>query len=130
MERSAALRKLKKMIGRQAYWTIADGLSSQEKRDRYRARRTAIKSVLQQASDALKARREAILSADAEYQILLAAYKAASAESEDVRYRDGESGYKFEVGTFNGLFRKPMAYGDTWEEVFAKLEREKAVSRG
>jgi hypothetical protein len=121
MTRNQALLRLKKVLGPTAYATVGDSVSSPEKRDRYRTRRASSRTVLAGATAALDARRKAILDADTEYQQLLTLYRKAKAAAEDVRYHDGEGGYKFEVGTRTGIFRHPLAAGDTWEEVFDKL---------
>ena len=123
MTREQALRRLKRVLGPKAYWRIAEGVSSPEKRERYHARRQAAHAQRKAAADALEARKVELLAADAEYQARLAIYHTAKEVDNDVRYRDGESGYKFSVGIIDlGMFRVQRAEGDTWEEIFAQLE--------
>jgi hypothetical protein len=128
MERNAAIRKLKKLLGPNAYWEVREGLTSPERRADYRDRAKAARAAHDAAVAAVHARRDAILAADTEYQQLLQASKATLKALDAVRYYDADAGYKFEVGTrgsgLGGLFtiKTPRAKGDTWEQVFAQLE--------
>lgn len=122
MTRDQAIKRLKRLLGPKAYWRIDDAISSPEKRERYKARRAAAREAFESADANLRARRDALLAADEEYQRLNAIRRAAHKAREDTRYHDGEGGYKFEVGTRNDIFIQPKAYGDTWEDIFAKLE--------
>lgn len=122
MTRDAAIRKLTKILGPKVYWRIADGISSPEKRRAYTLRCLNDQFVFAMADRDARDRCEQILKADSTYQALMAERRIAKKQREDSRYHDGESGYKFEVGTRDGLFVTTKAEGDTWEEIFTKLE--------
>lgn len=123
MTRQEAIRKIMKTLGPKAYWTIKGHITSPERREQATVqqldahfRRAMIKRDLSQRSAQL-------LAADAIYQAHLADWRLA----QDEPHSSTEGGYKFEVGTRDGIFVTPRAYGDTWEDVFAKLSTGKVV---
>lgn len=65
----------------------------------------------------------AILAADAEYQNLLAASKVASKKVDELSGITNH--YKITVGTFESIFFRVEAQGDSWEDVIAKVDRKK-----
>jgi hypothetical protein len=121
MERSVAVKKLHKLLGKGFGYRVDAKAPLQDDRDKARA---AIKDAIAER-DRLRAecdaRRKAVLDGDEEYQKRYNSYKAArecvdSLSSISHRYR-------VTVGNSNGMFFSVKAQGDNWEEVFAKVAK-------
>ncbi len=123
MERTVALKKLEKLLGKKLGWRINSKAPSPEDRQ---AARLALTSAIEERNN-LKTRREVryqeILAADAEYQTLKTAHKAASEKADQLSSMTRH--FKITVGTSEGIFFLVKAEGDSWEEVIDKLAKEK-----
>lgn len=125
MDRTTAITKLRKLLGKTMGYRVDPAAPKQEKRDAAHAalgpsienRKTLVEQKEKRAA--------AILAADAEYQRLKAEAKAASEKVEALSAV--ARGYKITVGTTNGLFFVVKAEGDSWEQVISKLTAKEAV---
>jgi hypothetical protein len=119
MDRAVAIKKLGKILGKSLGYRVDPKAPTQDERD---AAKQALKPVIEER-DKLKEKRDeryrAILAADAEYQSLHAAHKAAREEVD--RLASITRHYKMTVGISNGMFFHIKAEGDSWEEVITKL---------
>lgn len=121
MERHEALRRLRKMLGKQFAYEIRPDAPSEEEREQAKQLHVELVAKRQTISDALQARRAELLK-DAEYQRLSQEYKQADRavmNNNGRMYR-----YKITVGTANSLFFHVKAQGNSWEDIFAKLKQE------
>jgi predicted nucleic acid-binding Zn-ribbon protein len=126
MERSVAIKKLGKLLGKHLGYRVDDKAPKRDERDEARA---ALKTAVEQRNalrDARETRMQAILAADSEYQRLKAEANAASDRVHALQSITGR--YKFTVGTSNSMFFHVKAQGDTWEEVIGKLNAKESVS--
>ena len=121
MTRDAALKRIARTLGAKAYWRIGDRVTGPDRRRDYTLRVLDAKFSAAMLARDRADRKRAILDADPVYQALVAETAAALAVQDRAIARDG-GGYRFEVGTRDGIFTQPKAYGDTWEEVFSKLD--------
>jgi hypothetical protein len=128
MERSTAIRKLTKVLGRRAYWRIGQSVTSPDRRREYTLRTLDNAFAVAMLDRDLSIRREALLNADETYQALKKARAASVAEREQTLQRGG-GGFKFEVGLSDGFIMSPKAYGDTWEQVFEQLQQRQDGAR-
>ena len=126
MERSVAIKKLGKLLGKSLGYRINDKAPTQEQREAARAElRPAIdeRNSLKEKKDA---RYRALLAADAEYQSLRAAYRAASERVN--RLGSSTRHYKITVGISNSIFFEVKAEGDSWEEIIEKIEKKRIAA--
>lgn len=126
MERSTAIKKLGKMLGKSLGYRINHTAPTREERAAAQAALPAAREEMNKLKEQRDARHKVILAADAEYQALHAAHKIAYDQVQ--RLSSTTMHYKISVGTSNSLFFHVRAEGDSWEEVIAKLEKEKAVA--
>ena len=126
MERTIAIKKLGRLLGKNLGYRVDPKAPDQEERDAARAELQAVAA----ERDAIKAKRDgrhrAILEADAEYQSLQAAYSEARERAEKLLSMTHH--YRFTVGTTNGMFFLVKAQGDSWREVIEKIEAEKQAA--
>ena len=123
MERQEALRRLRKMLGKQFAYEYRPDAPSEEERAEAKARHAELAKQRQELSQAVAARQQYLLQNDATYQELRAKYKLAD---KAVTANNGAIYlYKFTVGTANKLFFHVKAQGNSWEEIFAKLKAER-----
>ena len=126
MERSVAIKKLGKLLGKKLGYRVNSKAPTPEERT---AAKTEMAAAVEERNK-LKARRDerykAILAADAEYQNLFAAHRAASEHTD--RLSSIMRSHKITVGISESLFFVVKAEGDTWEEVIGKLTVEKQVA--
>jgi hypothetical protein len=120
MERTVAIKKLGKLLGKSLAYRVDPTGPTAEEREGARA---ALKDATANAETLLKqkeARIKALLDADQEYQQIKTAHEAAK----KIRNRIASDGhrYKFTVGTADGMFFHVKAQGDSWEEVIRKVE--------
>lgn len=125
MERSVAIKKLGKIIGKSLGYRVDPRAPTPEER-------AAAKIELSEAyaeRDKLKEKRDeryrAILAADQEYQRLHAEHQAAYKRVD--KLCSITCHYKITVGETNGTVFLQRAEGDSWEEVIEKLTAKKAV---
>lgn len=120
-------RRLQKLLGNKAAWRVNPKAPDAAGRAAAAAVAEDLANDAKSALDAMNARREELLKADAAYQTLRADYDAAK------KARDDNSGrrhwYPISVGTISGVagmdFFHVKAEGDTWDEVIKKLESSK-----
>lgn len=121
MERSVAIKKLGKLLGKSLGYRVDSKAPTKEQREAAKAELTVAIAERNGVKEKRDARYNTILEADAEYQTLRAEYKTAServnALSSITRH------YKITVGLTSSMFFHVRAEGDTWEEVIAKLEQ-------
>jgi hypothetical protein len=123
MERAVAVKKLAKIFGKKFRYRIDQSAPSKEEREQARAGLNVVNPELEAASKRLEARRKELQDADPQYQELLAAYKKTLEARDFFRGKIGH--HKIEVLTDEGFFHHVRAQGDSWEEIFAKLEKDK-----
>ena len=125
MERAVAIKKLGKILGKSLGYRVDPKAPDQFERDEARAKLQVALRLRDAATKASKARFEAVLAADTEYQRLkaelLEAEKACEELSSIMRH------YRFTVGTSGDMFFTIRAQGDSWEEVIAKLTAKQAA---
>lgn len=125
MERAVAIKKLTKILGKSLGYRVDPKAPDQDDRDEARAQL----AVEVPKRDALKKQRrerlETILLADAEYQRLKA--EEAEAQKRCEKLSSATHHYRFTAGTSNGMFFLVKAQGDSWEEVIAKLTKERVI---
>lgn len=125
MERTVAIRKLTKLLGKNLYWRVRNNAPTREEREAAQAALPAARAERQ----ALKEKREAKcleLLNDPEYRQLVAADNAAYERYEKLRSLSWS--YKIAVGHNVGLGFHIKAEGDSWEEVIDKLQQKNNVS--
>lgn len=122
MERSVAIKRLGKLLGKKLGYRVDDKAPKQDERD---AAHAALMPAIEERN-ALKAKRDerskAILAADAEYQRLCAESRAAGERVDKLSSITRR--HKFTVGTSEGMFFLVKAEGDSWEQIIDKLEAE------
>jgi len=119
MERTVAIKKLGKLLGKSLGYRVDPDAPSAAERAEAKQHLPDLRAVKDQAEKAMVARRAAVLAADAEYQALIVAYRAARKDA--AAAASIVSRYKFTVGTSNDLFFMVKAQGDSWEDVITKL---------
>jgi len=121
MERSVAIKKLGKLLGKHLGYRVERDAPDAEERAAARQQLPALQAAEKLAEDAMRARREAVLAADHEYQALVVAHR----EARDARHKVSAlvSHYRITVGTTTNLFFHVKAQGDSWEDVIAQLTR-------
>ena len=120
MERAVAIKKLGALLGKSLGYRVDPKAPKQEDRDAARAALPAAAAERDALKEKRDARYKAILEADAEYQSLVAAHKAARDRTE--KLLSIMRHYKITVGTSNGMFFSVRAEGDSWEAVIDKLK--------
>lgn len=119
MERTVALKKVVKLLGKNVGWRVNPKAPSPEERE---AAGAELPAAAAKKNDLLKRRDDrhaAILAADPEYQRLKIEAREAVDKVDELR--SITLCHKITVGTTNGLFMTVKAEGDSWEEVIAKL---------
>lgn len=126
MKVATAQKKLLKLLGDRAAYRVDRRAPSKDEREAARARGPELRAAAKAAQEAMEARRREILK-DPEYLRLRAEYEAAEKASKDngaiTRW------YPITVGLNRGLFFEVKADGDTWAEVFEKIEADRAKGR-
>jgi hypothetical protein len=121
MERSVAVKKLHKLLGKGFGYRVDAKAPLQEDRDKARA---ALKDAVTER-DRLRAecdaRRQAVLDGDEEYQKRFNSYKTARARVENLSWISRH--YRVTVGNSNGVFFHVKAEGDNWEDVIEKVAK-------
>jgi hypothetical protein len=120
MERSIAVKKLHKILGKGFGYKVDPKAPLQEDRDKVRA---VLKSAISER-DRLRAecaeRQKAVLDGDQEYQKRYKALKAAREYVDKLSWTTHH--YRVTVGNSSGMFFHVKAQGDNWEEVIEKLK--------
>ncbi len=120
MKRSVAIKKLGKLFGKKFGYRVNDKAPTPEERTTAQAAIPAAVEECNRLKEQRDTRYKAILAADAEYQNLHAAHRAAS-ERVDKLWSVTRH-HKITVGTSEGMFFVVKAEGDSWEEVIAKIK--------
>lgn len=126
MERAVALKKLGKLLGKSLGYRVDPKAPDADEREEAR---TALKIMGAERDDLkskMDARRQAILEGDAEYQSLRAAWTTAKDRADKLSWRTHH--YRFTAGVMNSMFFMVKAQGDSWEEVIAKIEKERQAA--
>lgn len=119
MERSVAIKKLGKLLGKSLGYRVDDKAPTRERREAAKVQRAAAITVRDNLREQRDARYKAILAADSEYQSLRAAHALVY---DEVQSLSGEMmHYKITVGTSTSMFFHVKAQGDSWEDVIDKL---------
>lgn len=129
MERTTAIKKVKKLLGDKAYWRIGSVITSPERRDKVARERLEHAFGIAMLKRDMETRKYELLERDERYQVAKSEWTRRTREFDVMQNRD-EGAYRFEVGTQSGgalNFIQPKAYGDTWEEIFTKLEAPKSL---
>lgn len=126
MERTIALKKLERLLGKKLAWRINPNAPDLEARAAAKAALPDARAERDTLKEQRDARQRAILEADAEYQALRAAAKAAA---ENVETLSGTTRhYRITVGLNLGWAFEVKAEGDSWEEVIGKLTPERVAA--
>lgn len=123
MERTVAIKKLTKLLGKSLGYRVNPKAPTPEERE---AAQAAIKPACAVRDELKKQRDErykAILAGDAEYQRLFTEARAASERVD--RLSSVTRCFKITAGTLQHGFFFVKAEGDSWEEVIAKVESAK-----
>ncbi len=126
MERTVALKKLERLLGKKLGWRIDAKAPTLEEREAAKAALPLAIEERNKLKEQREVRYQAILAGDEEYQRLKAAHRAASERTDNLsgvtRHR------KITVGVNSGMFFLVRAEGDSWEEVIDKLTTEKVAA--
>lgn len=120
MNRETALKKLQKLLGKDAAFRIAPDAPDADERAAASVAGVALRGAAAIAKTAMETRRAELLR-DPEYLRLREAYYRV--ENERMEMAGRATRYRIIAGTVGGLFFSVRAQGDTWAEVFAKLQR-------
>lgn len=125
MERSVAIKKLGKILGKSLGYRVDPKAPDQDDRDDARAKLRETTPKREALSKQMDARRVEVLQADAEYQRLKAEHAEAKKNCDDLFSITHH--YRFTVGTSNGMFFLVKAQGDSWDDVIEKLTEKQAA---
>jgi len=123
MERAVAIKKLGKILGKSLGYRVDPKAPDQDERDEAREKLREETAKLEVLRGEKEARLKAILQADEEYQRLKEEFAEAQKTCEGLRSITYH--YRFTAGVSNGMFFSVKAQGDSWEEIIAKLTKEK-----
>jgi predicted nucleic acid-binding Zn-ribbon protein len=126
MERAVALKKLGKLLGKSMGYQVDPKAPDRDDRAEALARLKEERPTKEALSKQMAAREAELLKADAEYQRLKAEYAEARKRCEELSYTANR--YRFTAGTMGQLFFSVKAQGDSWEEVIAKIEKERVAA--
>lgn len=120
MDRSVALNKLKKILGKNLGYRVDANAPSKDERAAAQAELIATHDRFEKLKEQREARFQAVLAADQEYQRLKAECTAERDRREKLAAISRQ--YKFTVGTTSSMFFMVKAEGDSWEEILTKLK--------
>jgi uncharacterized protein YqfA (UPF0365 family) len=125
MERSIAVKKLHKILGKGFGYRVNPKALDKEGREAARAELKAANAERESLRAAADARRNELLTGDQDYQAKLAAYQAARKRAE--RLLSHTRSYRVTVGNATSAggfdFFHVKAEGDNWQEVFDKVTK-------
>lgn len=128
MRREDAIKKLGKLLGKNLAYRVNPKAPDQDERNEARDEVKSLNVTYASLDAQVKARAAAVLAADEEYQKL----KQARAIIEEQRKKPSakQHAYRFEAGIINPRFGwfEIKAQGDSWEDVIAKLTKDKVPS--
>lgn len=119
MNKKQALAKLRKLLGPRAMYEIRERAPSADERFAIRAALREKVPERNAAKEAMDARRRELLQ-DPEYRQMVERYQALASEVD--RMTSITHSYRISVGKNLGLCFEIAAQGDTWGDVFEKLE--------
>lgn len=125
MERSVALKKLSKILGKNCGYQIDPKAPDQDERDAAKAELPAAREDQERLEKARQERASFLLRNDNEYQILKKAHEVAKERRE--KLSEMMRWYRITVGVSTSLFFEIKAQADTWDEIFAKLEKDRVT---
>ena len=128
MERSVAIKKLGKLLGKRLGYRVDRDAPDAETRAAVRQQLPGLRAAERQVEAAMDARRAALLAADPEYQALAEAFKLARA-GRRAAAAVATSRYRITVGISGAVFFHVKAQGDSWEDVIAKLTADRRSER-
>ncbi len=126
MERSVAIKKLGRILGKSLGYRVDPKAPDQADRDEAMAKLREATPKREALGKAVDARKMEILRGDAEYQRLKAEYAEANKDRD--KLLSVTSHYRFTVGISSGMFFHVKAQGDSWEQVIEKLTEKADVS--
>jgi hypothetical protein len=123
MEKSIAVKKLSKIIGKGFGYQLNSKAADKEGREAAKAQMKDAVAERNRLSEEMEARRKAILAGDQEFQTRLVAYRAARKHVNDlsgiIHSHRITVGFTNSVGGF-GFFHV-KAQGDNWDDVVEKV---------
>lgn len=123
MRREDAVKKLGKLLGKNLGYRVDPRAPDADERQEAMAELKLVGANRDDLQARMQVRRRAILEADAEYQLLQGGYLEAKKYAESLASKSHH--YRFTAGVSNGIFFMVKAQGDSWEEVIAKIEKDK-----
>jgi len=119
MERTVAIKKLAKLLGKSMGYRVDPAAPTADERAEAKEQLPALIEAVSKAEQAMNERRRSVLAADTEYQTLHAAYI-------DVRKCKASvagklHSFKFTAGQSGDLFFSVMGQGDSWEQVIEQV---------
>jgi uncharacterized protein (DUF3084 family) len=125
MNKLVAVKKLHKILGKGFGYRENPKAGTKEEREKAKAELKIASAERQKLSEAMDARKRAILAGDEEYQKTLAAYREAGKRTSALSAK--AHSYRVTVGTTfdaGGLgFFSVKAEGDNWQEVVEKVTK-------
>jgi hypothetical protein len=121
MTRDQASKRLGKLFGKRALYRVVPGASNADEREAATTAQRELNALRREVEAKLAARREELLGADARYQEMAATLKRLRKEQNTLTGL--QLSYRFTAGYEGMGFFHVEAQGDTWEEVFAILDR-------
>lgn len=125
MERSLAIKKLGKLLGKSFGYRVDPKAPNEEERIEARTKLKSAGVERDTLGKQREARLQEILQADAEYQRLKSEHAEAKKRCDElvsISYH-----YRFTVGVSNSMFFTVHAQGDSWEDVIGKLTEKQAA---
>lgn len=126
MRREDAIKKLGRLLGKNLGYRVDPTAPDQDERNEALTNLKIQRPIRDELRKQVELRCKAILAADEEYQRLKAEMKAASDTCDKLLSITNQ--YRFTVGVSNSLWFTIRAQGDSWEEVIAKLTKDKVPS--
>lgn len=126
MERSVAMKKLVKFLGKSMGYRVDPKAPDRDEREEARAKLPEANSKRDALSKQMDERKMALLRGDEEYQRLRVDHAQARKERDALSYTSNR--YRFTVGHSTGIFFVVEAQGDSWEEVIAIVSKKKQAA--
>lgn len=123
MERAVALKKLGKLLGKSMGYQVDPKAPDQDDRDEAIAKLKEERPKKEALRKQMDAREAELLRSDAEYQRLKAEHEASRKRCDEQSHICNR--YRFTVGIMGQIFFSVKAQGDSWEEVIAKVEKDR-----
>lgn len=126
MRREDAIKKLGKLLGKSLGYRVDPKAPDADEREQAMAELAIARPIRDEVRKAMDDRKAELLRGDPEFQRLCTEYAEARKHCEKLQGITGH--YRFAAGTSNGIFFMIAAQGDSWEEVIAKIEKDKKLS--